>query len=130
MKIFLLEKISELCKGCNLWLKIHAFHKMTVVSLIPFRLGYVGKNWQKGMGPNVLACFHFICSSITSKRDFMVLWHKIIQSIKSFMTSSLSRVYYVIKQCWVLFDVEIRVLLNLSLKIRDKNNLSEKKPFL
>ena len=40
---FLLEKIAELCKGCNLWLKIHAFHKMTVVSLIPFRLGYVGK---------------------------------------------------------------------------------------
>ena len=51
MKIFLLEKIAELCKGCNLWLKIHAFHKMTIVSLIPFRLGYMlVKNWQKGMG--------------------------------------------------------------------------------
>ena len=72
------------------------------------------KNWQKGMGPNVLAYFSFICSSITSKRDVMVLWHKIVQSIKSFMTSSLSRVYYVIKQCSVLFDVEIRVLLFLA----------------
>ena len=38
-----LEKIAELCKGCKLWLKIHAFHKMTVVSLILFRLGYVCK---------------------------------------------------------------------------------------
>ena len=72
------------------------------------------KNWQKGMGPNVLACFSFICSSITSKRDVMVLWHKIVQSIKRFMTSSLSHVYYVIKQCPVLFDVEIRVLLFLA----------------
>ena len=63
------------------------------------------------MGPNVLACLSFICSSITSKRDVMVLWHKIVQSIKSFMTSSLPRVYYVIKQCSVLFDVKIRVLL-------------------
>ena len=114
MKIFLLEKIAELCKGCNLWLKIHAFHKMTVVSLIPFRLGYVGKKLAEGNGANVLACFSFICSSITSKRDVMVLWDKIVQSIKSFMTSSLSRVYYVIKQCSVLFDVEIRVLLFLA----------------
>ena len=72
------------------------------------------KNWQKGMGPNVLACFSFICSSITSKRDVMVLWHRIVQSIESFMTSSLSHVYYFIKQCWVLFDVEIRVLLFLA----------------
>ena len=72
------------------------------------------KNWQKGLGPNVLACFSFICSSITSKRDVMVLWDKSVQSIKSFMTSSLSRVYYVIKQCSVLFDVEIRVLLFLA----------------
>ena len=72
------------------------------------------KNWQKGMGPNVLACFSFNCSSVTSKRDVMVLWDKIIQSIKSFMTSSLSRVYYVIKQCSVLFDVEIRVILFLA----------------
>ena len=46
MKIFLLEKIAELCKG----LKIHAFHKMTVVSLIPFRLGYVGKKLAEGNG--------------------------------------------------------------------------------
>ena len=72
------------------------------------------KNWQKGMGPNVLACFSFICNSVTSKRDVMVLWHKIVQSIKSLMTSSLSRVYYVIKQCWVLFNVKIRVLLFLA----------------
>ena len=83
------------------------------------------------------------------KRDVMVLWHKIVQNIESFMTSSLSRVFYVIKQCSVLYDVEIRVRLflahlteictwisfralpsNLRLKIRDKNNLSEKKPFL
>ena len=114
MKIILLEKIAELCKGCNLWLKIHAFHQMTVVSLIPFRLGYVGKKLAEGKRANVLACFSFICSSITSRRDVMVLWHKIVQSIKSFMTSSLSRVYYVIKQCSVLLDVEIRVLLFLA----------------
>ena len=50
MKIFVLEKIAELCKGCNLWLKIHAFYKMTVVSLIPFRLGYVGKKLAEENG--------------------------------------------------------------------------------
>ena len=72
------------------------------------------KNWQKGMGPNILTCFSFICSSITTKRDMMVLWDKIVQNIESLMTSSLSHVYYVIKQCSVLFDVEIRVRLFLA----------------
>ena len=114
MKVFLLEKIAELYKGCNLWLKIHAFHKMTLVSLIPFRLGYVGKKLAEGNGTKCPCCFSFFCSSITFKRDVMVLWHKIVQSIKSFMTSLLSRVYYVIKQCSVLFNVKIRVLLFLA----------------
>ena len=99
MKIFLLEKIPELCKGCNLLLKIHAFHKMTVVSLILFRLGCVGKELAEGNG---------------AKCPCLFLRNKVVQSIESFMTSSLSRVYYVIKKCSVLFDVEIRVLLFLA----------------